>query len=31
MRFGDPKDLADELMENLEVDTKGRHKSFGLV
>ena len=33
MRFGDPKDLADELMENLEVDTKGRHKKLwiGLI
>lgn len=33
MRFDDPKDLADELMENLEVDTKGRHKKLwiGLI
>lgn len=32
-RFGDPKVLANELMENLEVDTKGKHRKLwiGLI
>lgn len=33
IRFGDPKDLAGELMENMDVDTKSKHKNFwiGLI